>query len=69
MYKITFLISILFLFISCSSEDDKTKEKETSIEKPVTTDLSMQNSAVSFISNQEDVIMYGSIKLNQLLMR
>ena len=67
MYKITFLISILFLFISCSSEDDKTKEKETSIEKPVTTDLSMQNSAVSFISNQEDVIMYGSIKLNQLL--
>jgi len=67
MYKITFLITLLVICFSCSNEDDKEKKKETSVGKPAATDLTMQNNAISFISNQDDVLAYGSIKLNQLL--
>jgi len=66
MYKYIVLISLTFVFTSCG-EDNKKKKKETTIGKPVNTDLSMQDKAISFISNQEGAVMYGSIKLNQLL--
>ena len=66
MYKIIFIISVALSFYGCSEETKKEKKSSSSL-KVVATDLSMQNEAISFISNQENPAMYGSIKLNQLL--
>ncbi|MDO7610756.1 MAG: hypothetical protein MUQ68_07830, partial [Crocinitomicaceae bacterium] len=66
MYKIIFIISVALSFYGCSEETKKEKKSSSSL-KVVATDLSMQNEAISFISNQENPAMYGSIKVNQLL--
>ena len=66
MYKLIFILSVALSFYGCTEETKKEK-KSSSSSKVVATDFSMQNEAISFISNQENPAMYGSIKLNQLL--
>ncbi len=51
---------------SKESSDSKKQEKNNRVEN-VKADLSMQNDVVSFISNQENVLFYGSLKTNELL--
>ena len=66
MYKLIFIFLVALSFYGCTEETKKEK-KSSSSSKVVATDFSMQNEAISFISNQENPAMYGSIKLNQLL--
>ena len=66
MYKLIIILSVALSFSGCNEETKKEKKSSSSV-KVVSTDLSMQNEAISFISSQENPAMYGSIKLNQLL--
>lgn len=66
MYKIIVILSVALSFFGCTEETKKEKKSSSSL-KVVSTDLSMQNDAISFISSLENPAMYGSIKLNQLL--
>lgn len=58
---------LIFLLFSCGGDDSKNKKDKKSAVKIGKADLSMQSDAVSFISNQDNVIAYGSIKMNQIL--
>ena len=65
MHKIILLPFLLLLISSCSEEGKKEEKKNSNFNVP--TDLSFQDNAISLISNQPNVISYGSIKMNQVL--
>jgi len=65
MHKIILLPFLFLLIFSCSEEAKKDEKKNSNFNVP--TDLSFQDNAISLISSQENVVSYGSIKMNQLL--
>ena len=65
MHKIILLPFLLLLIFSCSEEGKKEEKKNSNLNVP--TDLYFQDNAISLISNQPNVISYGSIKMNQVL--
>ncbi len=66
MSKILLFPLLLLLAFSCS-EEEKEKETKKKSNFDVPTDNSFQKNAVSLISSQENIVAYGSVKMNQLL--
>ena len=65
MNRLKFLPIIVLIIVSCGDDASKKSEKKNSIDSE--TDYSFQSKAVQLISNEENIMLYGSIKMNQIL--
>ena len=68
MQKIILIPFLFLLIFGCAEDEDKKEDKKKSCFN-VATDLSFQKNAVSLISNEKNIVAYGSIKMNQLMMK
>ena len=65
MRKLSFLPILILVIASCG--DEAPKKKETKNWFDAQTDYSFQSKAVNLISNEENIMTYGSFKMNQIL--
>jgi hypothetical protein len=65
MHKFSFIPFLILLIASCGDDTPEKTEKKSLIDAK--TDYTFQSKAVNLISNEENIIAYGSIKMNQLL--
>jgi hypothetical protein len=65
MRKLSFLPILILLIASCGDEAPKKTEQKNWFDAE--TDYSFQSKAVNLISNEENIMAYGSIKMNQIL--